>query len=97
MSKDKGNDNASLKKKLQKEDSIFTDSVDGLLPEEIKKTIVVYSQHQHDSTMALKNDEQINDTQELLKELKAPYNEVLKKLKSKIQYLHILLKEKTEE
>jgi hypothetical protein len=96
MSKDKQNDTASIKKKMQKSDSIFTDSVDGLLPEALKQHIVTYSQYHHDSAMALKNDEQINDTQELLAELKAPYTETLKKLKAKLQYLHILLKEKSD-
>jgi len=96
MSKDKKNDPAAIKKKMQKADAIFTDAVDGLLPEELKKNILVYAQHQHETQQALQNDEQITDTAELLTELKAPYNEVLKKLKEKLTYLHILLKEKTD-
>ena len=94
--KDKENDSASIKKKMQKSDSIFCDAVEGLLPEDLKKHILIYAQHQHDTAQALKTDEQISNTADLLKELKAPYSEVLKKLKDKITYLHILLKEKTD-
>jgi hypothetical protein len=93
----KDQDTAAIKKKMQKNDGIFTDSVDGLLPEDVKKQILLYSQHQYDADMALKNDDEINSLSEQLAEMKAPYMEVLKKLKSKIQYLHIILKEKTEE
>jgi hypothetical protein len=87
-------DEASLKKKMQKDDPLFTDSVDGLPAEDLKKNILQYAKHQHDVEMALKNDEGIKDLQEQLKEMKAPYSETLKKLKQKLSYLHIILKDK---
>ena len=87
-------DEAALKKKMQKLDPTFTDSVDGLTAADLKANILLYAKHQHDTDMALKNDEQIKSVSEELKELKAPYTEVQKKLKAKMQYLHLLLKDK---
>jgi len=88
------NDSASIKKKMQKSDPTFTDSVDGLPAADVKQNILIYSKHLHDTEMALKNDEEVQETAEILKELKAPYTETSKMLKSKIQYLHLILKDK---
>jgi hypothetical protein len=88
------NDAASVKKKLQKKDSTFTDSVDGLSAVDLKANILIYSKHLHNTEMALKNDDEIRDMSEQLKELKAPYSETSKMLKEKINYLHIILKDK---
>jgi hypothetical protein len=88
------NDAASVKKKMQKKDTTFTDSVDGLPAADLKANILIYSKHLHDTEMALKNDEDIQRTSEELKELKAPYSETSKMLKEKINYLHIILKDK---
>jgi hypothetical protein len=87
-------DAAALKKKMQKKDSTFTDSVDGLPATDIKQNILLYSKHLHDTEMALKNDEDIKEAQEALKEMKAPYTETMKMLKEKINYLHLILKDK---
>ena len=87
-------DPAALKKKMQKKDPTFTDSVDGLPAPDVKANILVYSKHLHDTEMALKNDDEIKDLQEQLKELKAPYTETSKMLKEKINYLHLILKDK---
>ena len=87
-------DPAALKKKMQKKDPTFTDSVDGLPAPELKQNILLYSKHLHDTEMALKNDEEIKQVQEELKEMKAPYTETMKMLKEKINYLHLILKDK---
>jgi hypothetical protein len=87
-------DAAALKKKMQKKDSVFTDSVDGLPAQDLKQNILLYSKHMHDTEMALKNDEEIKDIQEQLKEMKAPYTETMKMLKEKLNYLHLILKDK---
>ena len=87
-------DPAALKKKLQKKDPVFTDSVDGLPAPDLKQNILLYSKHMHDTEMALKNDEEIQDVQEQLKEMKAPYTETMRMLKEKIKYLHLILKDK---
>jgi hypothetical protein len=87
-------DAAALKKKMQKKDSIFTDSVDGLPAADLKQNILLYSKHLHDTEMALKNDEEIKQVQEQLKEMKAPFTETMKMLKEKINYLHLILKDK---
>jgi len=87
-------DAAAIKKKMQKTDVTFTDSVDGLPAKDLKDNILILSKHLHETEMALKSDEEIQRVQEELKELKAPYTETSKMLKNKIQYLHLILKDK---
>lgn len=87
-------DPAAMKKKLQKKDPVFTDSVDGLPAPDLKQNILLYSKHMHDTEIALKNDDEIKDVQGQLKEMKAPYRETMKMLKQKINYLHLILKDK---
>jgi hypothetical protein len=87
-------DLSALKKKVQKEHPVFTDSVDGLPLKELKESVLIYSKYQHETDMALKNDEQIERVAQSLNELKAPYRDALKALKMKIQYLHLLMQDK---
>lgn len=91
---DNNKDKASLRKKMQRTDPVFCDSVDGLPATDVKANILIYAKHQHDSELALSLDEEIQSTQEQLKELKAPYSEVIKSLKAKIKYLHLILEDK---
>lgn len=87
-------DAAALKKKMQKEEPTFTDSVDGLPAADIKANILIYAKHQHDSELALALDEEIQQASEDLKQLKGPYTDTIKKLKAKIKYLHLILEDK---
>lgn len=87
-------DAAALKKKMQKKDPLFTDSVDGLPADKLKEEILRHAKHQHEVEMALKNDEEIKQAQEDLKQLKGPYTDVSKTLKEKLNYLHLILKDK---
>lgn len=89
-------DRAMLKKKVQKDNPSFTDSVDGLTVTDLEKNLLMYAKHKEDTEMALKEDEEIKDTQEKLKELKGPYSDALKALKLKMAYLNILIREKTD-
>ena len=45
----------------------------------------------------LRNSKEIKDAQEQLKELKGPYSDMLKALKLKMSYIHILMKEQSGE
>jgi len=89
-------DRAMLKKKVQKDNPTFTDSVDGLTVADLEKNMLMYAKHKEDTEMALKEDDEIRDTQEKLKELKGPYNDATKALKMKMAYINILIREKTD-
>jgi hypothetical protein len=89
-------DRAMLKKKVQKDNPTFTDSVDGLTVTDLEKNMLMYAKHKEDTEMALKEDEEIQDIQEQLKELKAPYGDAMKSLKMKMAYINILIREKTD-
>jgi hypothetical protein len=89
-------DRAMLKKKVQKDNPTFTDSVDGLTVTDLEKNMLMYAKHKEDTEMALKEDEEIQDIQEQLKELKAPYGDAMKSLKMTMAYINILIREKTD-
>jgi len=90
-------DRAMLKKKVQKDNPSFTDTVDGLTMVDLDKNLLMYAKHKEETEMQLREDEAIKNAQEALKELKAPYSDALKALKFKMAYLSILMKEKSGE
>ena len=86
-----------LKKKLQKKDPSFTDSVDGLNIEDLKKNILILSAYREETAHFLKTNEEIKSAKEIVAELTASPNETLRILKDKLTYIHSLITEKKTE
>jgi hypothetical protein len=91
------NPSYKLKIQVQKLFPDFTDSVDGLSIEDLKKNVVIYSSYKEESEIAKARDEELNNAKELVKELSGPYNDTLGALKKKLSYIHALLTEKKTE
>jgi hypothetical protein len=84
----------AIKKKAQKDYPDFTDSVDGLGLEDLKKNMVIYSQYREDSELAKQKDEGLKEAKDNVKFLSGPYNDTIKALKTKLAYLNLLAREK---
>lgn len=89
-------DRTEIEKKLEKIHQGFTDTVAGLTVKDLEVNILMYAKHSDDTQEFLKKNEAIKSAQEQLKELKGPSLDMLKALKLKMSYLHLLIKEKTE-
>jgi hypothetical protein len=94
---DERNPHFKLKIKVQKKYPDFTDSVDGLSIEDLRKNMLIYATYKEETSTAKSSDIELSNAQELVKELSAPYNETLSALKDKITYIHALLVEKKTE
>lgn len=84
-----------LKKQVQKKFPVFTDAVDGLSAKDLEGQLLHYSKHREETLIAQKEDKQLEDAKELVKELNAPYSEAVADLKLKTAYLALLIKEKS--
>lgn len=91
------NPHYKLKLKVQKKHPTFTDSVDGLSLEDLKKNMLQYATYREETSDAKTRDEDLNNAKESVSELSAPYNDTLSALKDKISYIHALLVEKKTE
>lgn len=80
--------------KMRKKEALFTETVDTLSDEDLSKNLLLYSKQREEVALALADSEEIEQLEEQLKELKAPYKESLQILKNKIKYIAILLKDK---
>lgn len=65
----------------------------GLTKSELEFKLLQLANHREEIQTTQNNDEELQNTKELLKELKAPYNEQLKDLKNKSRFIHLLIKE----
>ena len=83
-----------LKKKVQKKHPEFTDSVDGLSIEDLKKNIITLSTYREQTLQFLESSDEIKSAKEQVKELTAGPNETLRALKEKISYVHALLEDR---
>jgi len=94
MSEDQREKEFKLKKKIAKKHPNFVEVVEGLSAADLKQSMSKYARYAVEVRMALKNDETIQNTEAALKELKGPYNDTLKALKEKMDYVYMLLKDK---
>lgn len=69
----------------------------GMSKSELEYKLLEMANHREEIVTTQKNDTQLNDTKELLKELNAPYKEQLQQNKLKCRFIHLLLKEKSLE
>ena len=81
------------KSKLPKE---FLDGIPSLTSDEIKKIALKESNVRRIIAKQLKNDQQIHDIQDQLKDIKAPYVEAQKISQEKIDYALQILEERGE-
>lgn len=81
----------AILEKVRKKFPDFINVIDGLSVQDLEKNLLIYAKHRETVTLAMKKDEELEKAQELVKELKAPYNETLTALKLKMSYLNILI------
>ncbi len=72
----------------------FTDACQNYSADELKQLVLRSEQHIVDTEKAIQEDQKLNATKELLKELRAPYKDTLKVLAVKIKYAMHLLEER---
>lgn len=90
-------DNQKFKSKIEKEYPNFVEGLEGLSKEDLEKNLLIYAKHREQTEYAKRNDDELNELKEQVKELQAPYNDTLKALKAKMGYLNVLLMESLSE
>ena len=84
-------------KKNKKKDIVseeFKEFVTSLQTIELKDRVVTLSRQEGEIIKARSEDEKLNEISELHKELKAPYSEALKKVRSERTYVHSVLEDR---
>lgn len=87
-------DRDKLIKKVQTQIPDFAEMVESLDNADLDKNLLIYIKHTQETKIAQESDEELKNAKNLAKELGAPYAEALKMLNLKVQYLHLLLKER---
>lgn len=90
-------DRTDIEKKLEKIHHGFAQTVAGLSVKDLEQNLLMYSKHNEDTLQELRTSKAIKNAQEQLKELKGPYGDMLKALKLKMSYIHLLIKEQSGE
>ncbi len=72
----------------------FKNAVASMDTDELKERVVTLSKQEGEIIKARKDDSDLTDATERVKEMKAPYAEALKKVKSERQYVHTILEER---
>lgn len=84
----------TLREKVESQFGDWTSTVQGLSIQELDAQILRYTKYREEIKESKTKDEQLLKTQELLKELSAPYKDAVKATELKTQYLIMLLGEK---
>lgn len=86
------------KYKTKKKDELvseeFKNGVAAMKNEELKERVVTLSRQEGEVVKARKDDSELTEAVERVKELKGPYTDALKKVRSERQYVHIVLEER---
>lgn len=90
-------DRTEIEKKIEKIHHGFAATVAGLSLKDLEKNLLMYAKQSEETQQELRNSKEIKDAQENLKELKSPYSDMLKALKLKMSFIHILMKEQSGE
>ncbi len=83
--------------KMKKPDTVseeFKNAIATMNSPELKERVVTLSRQEGEIIKARKDDLELTEVLERVKELKAPYAEALKKVKSERQYVHVVLEER---
>ncbi len=72
----------------------FKELVTSLQTIELKERVVTLSRQEGEIIKARSDDEKLAEISELHKELKAPYSEALKKVRSERTYVHTVLEDR---
>ncbi len=83
--------------KMKKTDVVseeFKNAIASMDTEELKERVVTLSRQEGEIIKARKDDTELTDASDRVKELKGPYAEALKKVKSERQYVHVVLEER---
>lgn len=72
----------------------FRNAVASMSTEELKERVVTLSRQEGEIIKARKEDTELTDASERVKELKGPYADALKKVKSERQYVHTVLEDR---
>lgn len=84
----------AIKKKCEKDFPEFATAVASSTSESLLKQLATLANYKEETELALKKDPDVEQATETLSDLKAPYKDSIKALKTKISYLHVLLSEK---
>lgn len=85
----------AIKTKCEKDYPEFTDALNGLDLETLKKNLSKYAEYREETLLAKDKDADLREAKDKAKFLAAPYNDALKAIKLKLAYLHVLIKEKS--
>jgi|GEM_PF-3137220 len=83
--------------KMKKQDTVseeFKNLVNSMNTAELKERVVTLSKQEGEVIKARKEDLDLSDATALVKELKAPYGEALKKVRAERQFVHVILEER---
>ncbi len=72
----------------------FKSVVVSMSDSELKEKVVNLSRNEGEILKAKKDDEELNETKDRLKEMTTPYAEALKKVKVERAYVHTILEER---
>lgn len=84
----------TLREQVEEQFGEWTDGVVGLSVSDLDSMLLRYAKYREDVKETRKNDEKLNQTIELKKELEAPYKDSLKAIELKSRYLLLLIGEK---
>ena len=89
--------NWKFKEKMRKSYPEFVDSLNENDVESLERNLLIYAKHRSDTELAQKMDKELQEAKELARQLNAPYSEALKAIKAKIEYIHLVMKERKGE
>lgn len=85
------------RQKMKKEADVsdeFKNAIAAMNSNELKDRVVTLSRQEGEIIKARKEDDELTEATERVKELKAPYSEALKKVKNERVYVHSVLEER---
>jgi len=83
-----------ISKKLETLQHGYVETIEGLPVSDLEDNLLIYAKQKEEVITALKTNKEIKDQKDVLKELTGPFNDTLKALGLKMNYIHLLIKEK---
>ena len=75
----------------------YTSELRGLSKQDLEYKLLQLANHREEITTTKNNDQELQFIKEKVKELNAPYSEQLRENNRKSRFIHLLLKEKSDE
>lgn len=87
-------DITKLEKEISKHNEQFCGQARGMTLTQLKDTLARESLGLQETSQAMKDDFELSEAKATVKEMSAPYREIMKKQKQKIEFLICMLEEK---